>query len=1124
MKKILLLMYLAAGFFAVKAQTLYTTTTSGGNFGGGTLNKFVTQTNSLSVLKSFDYDPKELSIIDHLVLAPDGKFYGTGYGRREDMGIIFSFDPVSKAIVNLHNFDALNGSNPAGGMVLAGDGKMYGVTRSGGAGNNGVIYSFDPATSVYSKLKDFQGADGSYVNGRGSLIEASDGKLYGVTSRGGKDNFGVLFSYDPRSGAYSSFLEFNGTNGKYPDGGLVETPDGQLYGMIRSDQITQDGLAIFVFNITTRHLSFVKIFEDYFGSTGSGSMLLAKDGKLYGLKIIDEVGFGGTLFSLDPASGAFNTLKGFHYRDYVHNGLTLASNGKIYGTTLGLGEVQYDNGTIFSYDPSSSEYKVELDFNDVIGRNPSGGLAEGPGGKLYGISEDGYNRHFFSFNISSGIYSNETAIGTNASGSSPTGPLTLGADKKLYGMTTYGGRKGYGTIFSYDLATSTFKKLKDFDYADGTHPQGGLLLSGTDVLYGSTHTGGSGRGVIFSFNLATSTYKKLKEFTYRDGSGWEGSGSYGSLIRAADGKLYWLSPGFSAGIFSYDPKDSTFRNLHTFVNSEGTSPFGSLLEASDGILYGLTSQSTIFSFDPKSSAFSLIYNRVCCEPKGSLIMGADGKMYGMTSIRQNYDLGVIFSVTPSVEKSYRVVYNLNSTDGSYPYGNLMQSKNGKLYGLTSGGGSCGFGVIFSYDPSSRRYTKLKDFNGKNGAVPLYGSGFLEVSDAPVNTPPILSGIGNKTVNELQRLKFVATASDKDDPADSLSFRLANAANRTYPEGATINAKTGLFSWTPTEAQGPGTYRVKVIVSDGSSTDEEEIEIGVLETAAHPVLATIGAKSVNEGTTLNFTAIATDSDLPATPLRYSLVKVKGTNFPEGATINPESGAFIWTPDEFQGPGEYCLIVMVSDGECTDEERILITVNEVNSPPSFTKGPDVTIFEESRRQVINAWAKDISPGAGDEKDQTVHFLVSNNNSQLFSEQPAVSPDGTLTFAAALNICGIAKVTVILNDSGGSALGGADQSLPQTFLITVNSASINLFAYPNPFGKNTTVGFTLPAPEDRVVLDLNDLKGALIQRIYVGKGEANQTQKFAFDGSGFSPGIYFLRLVTSGTVKNFKIIMIE
>ncbi|MEO8795399.1 MAG: T9SS type A sorting domain-containing protein, partial [Daejeonella sp.] len=104
------------------------------------------------------------------------------------------------------------------------------------------------------------------------------------------------------------------------------------------------------------------------------------------------------------------------------------------------------------------------------------------------------------------------------------------------------------------------------------------------------------------------------------------------------------------------------------------------------------------------------------------------------------------------------------------------------------------------------------------------------------------------------------------------------------------------------------------------------------------------------------------------------------------------------------------------------------------------------------------------------------------------------------------------------------GADQSLPQTFLITVNSTNINLFAYPNPFGKNTTFGFTLPAPEDRVVLDLNDMKGALLQRIYVGKSEANQTQKFAFDGSGFSPGIYFLRLVTSNNIKNFKIIMTE
>jgi len=318
--------------------------------------------------------------------------------------------------------------------------------------------------------------------------------------------------------------------------------------------------------------------------------------------------------------------------------------------------------------------------------------------------------------------------------------------------------------------------------------------------------------------------------------------------------------------------------------------------------------------------------------------------------------------------------------------------------------------------------------------------------------------------------------------------------------------------------------VKIVVSDGTSTDEEEIEIGVLETPIHPVMAVIGARSVNEGATLSFTASATDADLPAKPLRFSLVMVPGTNFPEGATINPESGLFVWTPTEIQGPGEYCLKIMVSDGECTDEERILITVNEVNSPPTFSKGPDVTLFDDARRQLIDRWATSISAGAEDEEHQKLHFLVTTDNPQLFSEQPAISPDGTLTFAPILNMCGIAKIAVVLNDSGGNAFGGSDKSNAQNFIITVNTADVDLFAYPNPFGKNAMVGFTLPEAENLVILDLNDLKGARLQRIYEGNGEANQTHQFAFDGSRLSPGIYFLRLVTSNYVKTFKIIMSE
>jgi hypothetical protein len=80
------------------------------------------------------------------------------------------------------------------------------------------------------------------------------------------------------------------------------------------------------------------------------------------------------------------------------------------------------------------------------------------------------------------------------------------------------------------------------------------------------------------------------------------------------------------------------------------------------------------------------------------------------------------------------------------------------------------------------------------------------------------------------------------------------------------------------------------------------------------------------------------------------------------------------------------------------------------------------------------------AGDaEANQTVQFTVSNDNPGLFSGQPAVSPNGTLSYTPAPNACGVAHVTVVAKDNGGTAVcGGQDTSAPCTF--TINVACVN------------------------------------------------------------------------------------
>src|SRR5207249_2339432 len=143
----------------------------------------------------------------------------------------------------------------------------------------------------------------------------------------------------------------------------------------------------------------------------------------------------------------------------------------------------------------------------------------------------------------------------------------------------------------------------------------------------------------------------------------------------------------------------------------------------------------------------------------------------------------------------------------------------------------------------------------------------------------------------------------DLPAQPLTFSLVGA-----PAGAAIHATTGAFSWTPTEAEGPATYPFTVRVTDGTANTDASITLTVTEVNAAPVLSGVPASvTIPELAAYTFTASATDSDLPAQPLAFSLVGA-----PAGASIDGTRGAFTWTPTEAEGPGSYPLSVRVSDG--------------------------------------------------------------------------------------------------------------------------------------------------------------------------------------------------------------------
>ena len=121
----------------------------------------------------------------------------------------------------------------------------------------------------------------------------------------------------------------------------------------------------------------------------------------------------------------------------------------------------------------------------------------------------------------------------------------------------------------------------------------------------------------------------------------------------------------------------------------------------------------------------------------------------MTYSGGSHDAGVIFSYNIH-SGNFKKLKDFDFTNGSHPYGNLMQASDGKLYGMTSRGGSNDLGVIFSFKPGSSKLTKLVDYDGSNGASPYFGSAFIELPKS-AGLPVIrisITGKNNGTMNNL----------------------------------------------------------------------------------------------------------------------------------------------------------------------------------------------------------------------------------------------------------------------------------------------------------------------------------------------------------------------------------------
>ncbi len=364
----------------------------------------------------------------------------------------------------LVNFDGTNGSGP-GSLIQASDGQLYGTTVVGGTSNNctamgcGTVVKITPAGAL-TTLYSFGGSDGANPQG---LVQARDGNFYGTTSGGGAYNSGTVFRITS-AGALTTLYSFcsqpNCADGSSPLA-LIQASDGSFYGM-----------------------------SQYGGSDACGTGTLGC----------------GTLFKITP-SGAFTTLYTFCSQTGCADGalpsagLVQATDGNFYGLTSGGGNpgCAYGCGTVFQIGPAgtlTTLYDFCSEANCSDGDLPAAGLMQASNGNFYGTTcAGGASGVGTAFSISSSGSLTTLHSFNGGDGECPSAALVQASDGNFYGTTPAGGNHIYGTVFKM-TTSGALTTLHNFcasgwPCTDGARPYGALVELTNGFFYGTTSQGGT---------------------------------------------------------------------------------------------------------------------------------------------------------------------------------------------------------------------------------------------------------------------------------------------------------------------------------------------------------------------------------------------------------------------------------------------------------------------------------------------------------------------------------------------------------------------------------------------------------------------------------------------------------
>gem|GEM_PF-2956618 len=358
------------------------------------------------------------------------------------------------------------------------------------------------------------------------------------------------------------------------------------------------------------------------------------------------------------------------------------------------------------------------------------------------------------------------------------------------------------------------------------------------------------------------------------------------------------------------------------------------------------------------------------------------------------------------------------------------------YNITTTSVVTGSGVVSLRVTSSSPTGDGSHFASKERSGGAFAPRLVVITSPPsTNTPPSIHVPTAQAVNEQTALTFTVSASD--DPTQTITLSSQGLPNGAgFASSPAIGSVTGTFSWTPSEAQGPGAYTVTFKATDSlGAVSTGNVSITVSEVNRAPTIGVPGSQTVAVGTTLTFIVTSSDPDVPP-----NTVTLSASGLVAAMSFNSSTGLFSFTPIPSQFAMTFNVNFTATDNGLPPLSSIgAVAISVSVTPPSLSVPASQIVNEQTLLSLI--------VNATDSPDRTITLSCGNcaslGASFNSSSSQGVATGGFAWTPAETQGPGTYALTITAsNDLGGSVTKNVvvtvnEVNLPPTLTVPANQA---------------------------------------------------------------------------------------